>query len=115
MVLNRVWMGMFVIALIVGFSKMIFWQDTHILQKMMDAMMKSAETGFNLALFMTAALSLWMGILKIGEDGGAIRVMTRLVSPLFYHDEFFSKHVRFGQCGYTCWLKSDGRIATVKS
>lgn len=83
MVLNRVWMGMFVIALIVGFSKMIFWQDTHILQKMMDAMMKSAETGFNLALFMTAALSLWMGILKIGEDGGAIRVMTRLVSPLF--------------------------------
>lgn len=83
MVLNRVWMGMFVIAIVVGFSKLIFWQDTHILQKMMDGLMKSAETGFNLALFMTAALSLWMGILKIGEDGGAIRVMTRLVSPLF--------------------------------
>lgn len=83
MVLNRVWMGMFVIAIVVGFSKLIFWQDTQILQKMMDGLMKSAETGFNLALFMTAALSLWMGILKIGEDGGAIRVMTRLVSPLF--------------------------------
>jgi len=83
MVLNRVWMGMFVIALVMGFSKLIFWQDTAILQKMMDALMKSAETGFNLALFMTGALTLWMGILKIGEDGGAIRVITKLVAPLF--------------------------------
>jgi spore maturation protein SpmA len=83
MVLYRVWIGMFVIALVMGFSKLIFWQDTFILQKMMDALFKSATTGFELSIFMTGALCLWMGIMKVGEDGGAVRVMSRMVYPLF--------------------------------
>lgn len=83
MVLNRVWLGMFLIAIVVGFSKLIFWQDLHILQKMMDALFASAKNGFEIALFMTGTLCLWMGILKIGENGGAINVITKLVSPLF--------------------------------
>ncbi|MES2589253.1 MAG: nucleoside recognition domain-containing protein, partial [Bacteroidota bacterium] len=83
MVLNRVWMGMFVISLIMGFSKLIFWQDVNILQTMMDALFEAAKTGFELALFMTGTIALWMGFMKIGEDGGAIRIMTKLISPLF--------------------------------
>lgn len=83
MVLNRIWIGMFVIALVMGFSKLIFWQDTFILQKMMDALFASAKTGFEIAIFMTGILCLWMGFMKIGEDGGAVNVMSRLVSPLF--------------------------------
>ena len=83
MVLNRIWTGMFIIALVMGFSKLIFWQDTHILQNMMDALFESAKTGFELALFMTGIMALWMGFMKIGEDGGAIRVMSRLIQPLF--------------------------------
>ncbi len=83
MVLNRIWAGMFIIAMVMGFSKLIFWQDTHILQNMMDALFESAKTGFELALFMTGIMALWMGIMKIGEDGGAIRVMSRLIQPLF--------------------------------
>ncbi|MEY3425199.1 MAG: hypothetical protein RL679_557 [Bacteroidota bacterium] len=83
MVLNRIWIGMFVIAITMGFSKLIFWQDTFILQKMMDALFASAKTGFEIAIFMTGILCLWMGFMKIGEDGGAVRVMSKLVSPLF--------------------------------
>ena len=83
MVLNRIWIGMFVIAITMGFSKLIFWQDTIILQKMMDALFASAKTGFEIAIFMTGILCLWMGFMKIGEDGGAVRVMSKLVSPLF--------------------------------
>ena len=83
MVLNRVWIGMFITALVMGFSKLIFWQDTHILQKMMDALFESSKSGFEIALFMTGSLCLWMGLMKIGEDGGAVKIMSRLVSPLF--------------------------------
>lgn len=83
MVLNKVWMGMFVISLIMGFSKLIFWQDVNILQIMMDALFKAAQDGFELALFMTGTIALWMGFMKIGEDGGAIRIMTKIISPLF--------------------------------
>lgn len=74
---------MFMISMIMGFSKLIFWQDLNILQTMMESLMKAAESGFNLALLMTATLSLWMGFLQIGQDGGAIGIMSKLISPLF--------------------------------
>lgn len=74
---------MFVIAMVMGFSKLIFWQDTFVLQKMMDALFDSAKTGFEIAIFMTGILCLWMGFMKIGEDGGAVRIMSKLVAPLF--------------------------------
>jgi spore maturation protein SpmA len=83
MVLNRVWIGMFVIAIIMGFSKFIFWQDTWILKHMMDGLFETAETAFTLAIGMTGILCLWMGLMKIGEDSGAVRVMSKLVNPLF--------------------------------
>jgi spore maturation protein SpmA len=83
MVLNRVWIGMFVIAIIMGFSKFIFWQDTWILKHMMDGLFETAETAFTLALGMTGILCLWMGLMKIGEDSGAVSVMSKLVNPLF--------------------------------
>jgi len=81
--MNRIWVGMFLIATTVALSKLIFWQDTMIFKQMVDALFESAKTGFDLALFLTGALCLWMGFMKIGEDGGAIRVLSRLVSPLF--------------------------------
>jgi spore maturation protein SpmA len=83
MVLNRIWIGMFLIAIVMGFSKLIFWQDTAILQKMMDALFEASKNGFELSIFMTGALCLWMGFMKIGEEGGAIKIMSKLVAPLF--------------------------------
>ncbi len=83
MVLNRVWIGMFVIAIVMGFSKLLFWQDTWILKHMMDGLFDTAKTAFDIALGMTGILCLWMGIMKIGEDSGAVVVMSKLVNPLF--------------------------------
>jgi spore maturation protein SpmA len=83
MVLNRIWIGMFFIAIVMGFSKLIFWQDTAILQKMMDGLFEASKNGFELSIFMTGALCLWMGFMKIGEEGGAIKIMSKLVAPLF--------------------------------
>lgn len=74
---------MFVIAFAVGMSKLIFWGDTYIFKEMFDALTDSAKTGFEIALYLTGVLCLWMGIMKIGENGGAIRGLTKLVSPLF--------------------------------
>jgi len=83
MVLNRIWLSLFAIAIIMGFSKLIFWQDYAVLQSMLDALFSSSKTGFELAIFMTGTLCLWMGILKIGEEGGAIGILSRAISPLF--------------------------------
>jgi spore maturation protein SpmA len=83
MVLNRVWIGMFMISMIMGFSKLIFWQDVNILQTMMDALFDAAKTGFELALFMTGTMALWMGFMRIGQDGGAIGIMSKIIAPLF--------------------------------
>lgn len=83
MVLNRVWIGMFIVAIVMGASKLIFWHDTFILKHMIDELFSASKSAFELAIGMTGMLCLWMGIMKIGEDGGAVNVMTRLVNPFF--------------------------------
>jgi spore maturation protein SpmA len=74
---------MFLIAMIVASSKLIFWQDLMIFKNMVDALFESAKTGFELAIFLTGALCLWMGFMKVGEDGGAIQLLSKAVAPLF--------------------------------
>lgn len=76
-------MGMFIISMVMGFSKLVFWQDVNILQNMMDSLFEAAKNGFELALFMTGTMALWMGFLRIGQDGGAIDILSRMIAPLF--------------------------------
>ena len=83
MVLNRIFIGMFLIAMVVGLSKLVFWQDIDIFKNMINALFNAAKNGFEIALYLTGALCLWMGLMKVGEEGGAIRHLTRFVSPLF--------------------------------
>lgn len=83
MVLNRIWIGMFLIAIIVGFSKMIFWQDFSVIKEMIDSLSSNAKVGFELSLYLTGAMCFWLGIMKIGENGGALQRLTKLVAPLF--------------------------------
>lgn len=83
MLLNRLWIGLFISALAVGLGKLIFFSDLMIFKEMVDALFESAELAFKIALFLTGALCLWMGFMEIGEKGGAIRILTKLVSPLF--------------------------------
>ena len=74
---------MFVVAVVVALSKLLFWHDLNIFKELVDALMGAATTGFEISLSLTGIICLWMGIMKIGENGGAIRVLTRVVSPLF--------------------------------
>ncbi len=74
---------MFLIATVVALSKLIFWHDLEIFKELVDAIMGSAKTGFEISLYLTGVICLWMGIMKIGENGGAISLLTRAVSPLF--------------------------------
>ena len=74
---------MFVVSFVVAASKLIFWQDTMIFKELVDSLFAAAETGFTISIGLTGMICLWMGIMKVGEEGGAVRVLTRLVSPLF--------------------------------
>ncbi|MCH2224469.1 MAG: spore maturation protein [Crocinitomicaceae bacterium] len=83
MALNRIWIGMFLIAIIVAGSKLIFWQDVGIMEDMISSLSTSAKVGFELSLYLTGAMCLWLGIMRIGENGGAMQLLTRAVTPLF--------------------------------
>ncbi len=83
MILNRIWLGMFLIAFIVASSKLFFLGDVEIFESLVNAMMGAAKTGFEIALYLTGIICLWMGIMNIGEKGGAVFLLTKAVSPLF--------------------------------
>lgn len=83
MLLNRVFIWMFLIAMILGLSKLIFWGDINIFENMVRALFDAAKTGFELAIYLTGALCLWMGFMEVGEKGGAVRILSKAVSPLF--------------------------------
>lgn len=83
MILNRIWIGMFIIAMTVALSKLLFWHDFQVFETIVNALMDAAKTGFEIALYLTGVICLWMGIMKIGENGGAVRLLTKAVSPLF--------------------------------
>ncbi len=83
MALNYIWVGFFLIAFVVGLIKLIFLGDVEIFATMMKALFERSKLGFELSLGLTGILALWMGIMKVGEKGGMINILARLVSPLF--------------------------------
>lgn len=83
---------MIVIAILVAASKLIFWHDIEVMKGMIDSLSSSAKTGFELSLYLTGAMCLWLGIMRIGENGGAMRKMTQVVTPAFFSS--FSRHTK---------------------
>jgi len=83
MVLNYIWIGFFIIAFAVATVKMLFLGDLQIFTAMMNGTFESAKTAFEISLGLTGVLSMWLGIMKIGERGGLINTMSRFVYPLF--------------------------------
>ncbi len=83
MALNYIWIAFFLIAFAVALAKLIFLQDYQVFTDLFNATMENSKVGFEISLGLTGVLTLWLGILKIGEHGGMIRVMTRLVAPFF--------------------------------
>ena len=83
MALNYIWIFFFLVAFIVGLVRLICFGDTQVFSAMMDSTFVNAKTGFEISLGLTGVLTLWMGIMKIGENGGAVKVFSKLVGPLF--------------------------------
>lgn len=83
MALNYIWIFFFVVAFVIGLIKLIFFGDTTIFSEMMNSTFDMAKTGFEVSLGLTGVLTLWMGIMKIGEKGGVVKVFSRLVGPFF--------------------------------
>lgn len=83
MALNYIWISFFVIAFFIGLVKLIFFGDMNIFSEMMNSTFEMAKTGFEISLGLTGVLTLWMGIMKIGEKGGVVRIFSKLVGPFF--------------------------------
>jgi len=83
MILNYIWIAFFVVALVVGFVKLIFFGDAEIFPAMVSNTFDMAKTGFEISLGLTGMLTLWMGLMRIGENGGVIRMFSKLVNPFF--------------------------------
>lgn len=83
MVLNYIWIFFFGVAFLVALYRLLLEGDTEVFGAMIKATFDMSKTGFEISLGLTGVLTLWMGIMKIGERGGAVGIMSRVISPFF--------------------------------
>ena len=83
MVLNYIWIAFFVIAFVMALAKLVFMGDFGVFPAMMNSTFDSSKTAFEISLGLTGVLSLWLGIMKIGERGGMVNALARVLSPVF--------------------------------
>ena len=76
-------MAFFVIAFAVAAVRLVFIGDLEVFPAMMDSTFASSKTAFEISLGLTGVLSLWLGIMKIGERGGVVAALARILSPVF--------------------------------
>ena len=83
MVLNYIWIAFFLVAFIIALARLVFLGDFDVFPAMMDSTFSSSKTAFEISLGLTGVLALWLGIMKIGERGGLVNALARLLSPVF--------------------------------
>lgn len=83
MVLNYIWIGFIIVAFVIALAKLVFLGDVTVFPALIDSTFASSKTAFEISLGLTGVLSLWLGIMKIGERGGVVNVLARLLSPVF--------------------------------
>ena len=83
MVLNYIWIGFIIIAFVIALVKLIILGDVTVFPALIDSTFASSKTAFEISLGLTGVLSLWLGIMKIGERGGVVNVLARALSPVF--------------------------------
>ena len=82
MALNYVWLGLFLVGIAVGVVRFVFMGDADTLPQMMNSTFEMSKYAFDLTLGLTGTLTLWMGILKIGEDSGLVGKLAKVLSPV---------------------------------
>lgn len=83
MVLNYIWLAFFLIAFVIAVVKLLFFGDTEVFPNIMASTFDTAKTAFEISLGLTGVLSLWMGIMRIGEKGSVVAILARWLGPLF--------------------------------
>ena len=91
MALNYIWVGFFLIGILTALARFVyawidqglFYADSAVFGDMVDSLFSMSETAFTVALGLTGALALWSGLMKIGEEAGAIQIFARMLSPVF--------------------------------
>ncbi len=83
MALNYIWIFFFLTAFVVAIIKLIVFGDVQVFPEMVQATFDMAKTGFEVSLGLTGVLTLWLGLMKVGEKGGIVKLMTRVIGPFF--------------------------------
>ena len=83
MVLNYIWIAFFAVAFVIALIKLIFMGDVSVFPAIMDSTFETSKTAFEISLGLTGVLSLWLGVMKIGEKGGVVSALSRLLGPVF--------------------------------
>lgn len=83
MALNYIWIFFFLSAFVIALVRLIFFGDTEIFPAIMNSTFDNAKTGFELSLGLTGVMTLWLGLMKVGERGGVVQLLSRAVSPFF--------------------------------
>lgn len=84
MVLNYIWIAFFLIALVVGLIKLVVLGDTEVFSAMVNSTFEMAGTAFEISLGLTGVLTLWLGLMKVGEKGGVVDLLARAIRPFFH-------------------------------
>ena len=83
MLLNYIWIGFILVAFAVALAQLLFSGDGAVFGAMMDALFAQAKTGFELSLGLAGVLTLWQGLLNVGEKSGLVGRMSRVTAPFF--------------------------------
>jgi spore maturation protein SpmA len=83
MALNYIWIAFFLIGFVFALIQLIFNGDTQVFNRIVESTFTSAKTGFEVSLGLTGVLTLWMGLMRVGEKGGVVKILSKAVGPLF--------------------------------
>lgn len=85
--LNKIWISFFLIAAATALYQVFFLDNPDVLSQVMDATFKMSGTAFDISIGLTGVMALWLGLMRIGEAGGAVAIISRLIAP-FLHKIF---------------------------
>lgn len=83
MALNYIWIFFFLVAFVIALFKLVFFQDYEVFYNILMSTFDMARTGFEISLGLTGVLTLWMGIMRIGEKGGIVKILSKIIGPFF--------------------------------
>lgn len=83
MALNYIWLAFFLLAFVVALVKLIFFQDLAVFPALLNSTFSSAKTGFEISLYLTGIMSLWLGLMKIADKGGIVPILSKFIGPFF--------------------------------